>query len=130
MKNLVVAKYMDGTMVKGFIRDFTPNQDNFHVVDEENPEKAYTIYLAKLKALFFVKTTTGDSYHVESLDVSQRQMYGKPISVEFLDGEIITGYTQIYHPKQKGFFLFPADEQSNNERIFINRDATRTIKFL
>ncbi|MBN1354952.1 hypothetical protein JXA40_01645 [bacterium] len=130
MRNLVVAKNLDGTLVKGFTRDFMPRQEIFHIVDEHDPGICQTIYMSKLKALFFVRSTQGNRDHVESLDVSKRKMYGKPIQVEFLDGEIITGFTQAYRPKDKAFFMFPADEKSNNERIYVNRDATRTIKFL
>jgi len=38
--------------------------------------------------------------------------------------------TEAYDPQELGFFLFPADQKSNNLRIFIvNRNVVQ-IKFL
>ena len=130
MRNLVVAKYIYGTLVKGYTHDFLPTQEEFHIQDENDPSKIETVYLSKLKALFFVKTTKGNRAYTEHKDISKRRMYGKPVEVKFLDGEVIRGYTQVYNREGKGFFMFPADDKSNNERIFVIWDATQSVKFL
>jgi hypothetical protein len=129
MKNLVVVKFLDGKMVKGNTRDFMPKREEFHVQDENNPEDSILVEFSRLKAVFFVKTVEGNKNFVESSDLSRKRMYGKQLEVGFLDGEVIKGYTQSYNPKDRGFFMFPADEESNNERIFVVKSSTRYIKF-
>jgi hypothetical protein len=49
------------------------------------------------------------------------------IIVEFNDGEIIIGYTQIYTPELQGFFLIPSDLESNIEHIYVITSATKNI---
>jgi hypothetical protein len=47
--------------------------------------------------------------------------------VEFVDGEVIIGYALSYAPERHGFFITPADLQSNNERIFVIKSATKKV---
>jgi hypothetical protein len=129
LKNLVVAKQINGNLIKGFTRDFNPKTEVFHIIDEHEPADSKTVAISNLKALFFVRSTAGNKDYIESSDID-RSKYGKAIEVQFDDGEIITGYAQIYHPHEKGFFMFPSDPKSNNERIFINKSATKQVRFL
>ena len=55
---------------------------------------------------------------------------GRKIEVEFTDGESITGYALGYSPDRHGFFITAADLSSNNERNFVVKSATKSIKFL
>jgi hypothetical protein len=50
--------------------------------------------------------------------------------VEFKDGEILAGYTSGYTPTRVGFFVFPADPESNNEKVFILNRATKKVDFV
>jgi len=50
------------------------------------------------------------------------------VRVDFLDGEVIYGMTHGYSPSRKGFFVFPADKDTNNERVFVIREATAAVK--
>jgi hypothetical protein len=50
--------------------------------------------------------------------------------VIFKDGEVLVGTTTGYDASRPGFFLFPADEKSNNERIFVVTAAVKTVRFL
>ena len=128
MKNLVVAKYLNGRIIKGFTRDFSPKQLDFHIIEDEESQRVYNIEFSKLKAVFFVKSIVGNKDYSSEEAGQRRNMYGKQIEVEFFDGEIIRGYTQLFNPKLPGFFIFPEDKNSNNDRIFINRLATRAIR--
>jgi hypothetical protein len=38
------------------------------------------------------------------------------------------GTTHGYQPGRKGFFLFPADETSNNVRVYIYEDSTESVE--
>jgi len=42
----------------------------------------------------------------------------------------MVGATQGYQPGRPGFFLIPADAQSNNERCFVVTAATQEVSFL
>jgi hypothetical protein len=48
--------------------------------------------------------------------------------VAFLDGEVVYGMTNGYSPNRKGFFVFPADKKTNNERIFVIKESTTSVK--
>jgi len=50
------------------------------------------------------------------------------IKVEFSDGEIIRGMSYVYSKRKKGFFIFPVDPQSNNEKIYVLADSLRDVK--
>ena len=60
--------------------------------------------------------------------VEEAQAVSKTI-VEFYDGEEIWGYSQGYQSESPGFFLFPADPQDNNQKIFVVRSSLVNIQF-
>ena len=126
-QNKVVAQYVDGTLVKGETRDFSPNKDTFHMQQQDN--EILTIHMEKLKAVFFVKDYEGNKDYNETYeDIIAGG--GKKIRVKFSDGETMIGYAQVFMPKRIGFFIIPADKESNNERIFILNSATESVRFL
>lgn len=131
--NKVVARFTDGRLVKGYTHDFTPAKDRFHVdvVGSAPGEKAVEIGREDLKALFFVKDFDGDPNRVDvnAFDAS-RPVVGRRIRVVFQDGEVLVGTTMGYQPGRPGFFLEPADTQSNIRRCFVVASATREIRFL
>lgn len=139
MKNMnkVVARYKDGLIIKGKTCDFNPNKTIFHVelesgdvvkVDMETL-KIVKINTEELKAAFFVKDFKGKAEYAESYsDVIAGA--GKKIRIDFADGEVIIGHALNYSPDRDGFFVIPADLQSNNERIFVILSATKKITFL
>ncbi len=55
---------------------------------------------------------------------------GRKVRVLFTDGELLVGTTQGYDARRPGFFVFPADTESNNERIFVVRGAIQQISFI
>jgi hypothetical protein len=55
---------------------------------------------------------------------------GRKIQVAFKDGELMLGTTQGYQPNRPGFFVVPADAQSNIERCFVVTAATQEVKFV
>jgi hypothetical protein len=128
MQNTVVAHCLDGTLVKGVTNNFFPNKPSFHVVDRDSGERR-EITIADLKAVFFVKDFDGDPERREQADVD-RTGFGKKMRVEFGDGETLVGYCQGYSPNRPGFFVFPSDPDSNNDRIFIVTAATRSAEFI
>jgi len=48
--------------------------------------------------------------------------------VLFKDGELLCGHSLSYSPDREGFFMFPADGQANNLRVYVLVAAAAEIK--
>lgn len=128
MLNSVVLHFVNKKIQKGTTNDFFPNKDIFHFKEKDKNE-TQEISLRDLKAIFFVKSFEGKPDYHERDDV-ERVGFGKKIRVYFNDGETQVGYTQGYTPNRPGFFIFPSDPDSNNDRIFVVSAATRNAQFI
>jgi hypothetical protein len=133
IQNKIVVHYQDGNVSKGYTNNFMPNKDFFHLVPLDAPAdaKPLNVFVNVLKAVFFVKDFTGDKQHREKkIFDTAKPAVGKKIKVVFKDGEELIGTTQGYQPGRPGFFVFPADEHSNLDRVFIFSAATRNVSFI
>ena len=131
--NKIVARYLDGRVLKGQTNDFFPGKATFHMnlLDAPPGTKPVEVQLKDLKAVFFVKDFLGNPGRHPRQDFdTARPAAGRKIKVAFKDNEIIVGTTQGYQPDRPGFFIIPADPQSNNERCYIIREPTRQIEML
>ncbi len=131
--NQVVARFLDGRLMKGLTNDFLPAKNVFHLAVEGSTagSKPLEIAISQLKALFFVKDLKGDSVHAETnAFLADKPVPGRKMKVTFTDGEILIGTTQGYQPERSGFFLVPADARSNNERCFVVKASTKSIEFI
>ncbi|MEP7027253.1 MAG: hypothetical protein ABI960_01535 [Candidatus Eisenbacteria bacterium] len=128
--NLVVARYRNGQVVKGYTRDFFPDRPLFHVLPKGG-QTAVPVKTAELKGVFFVRDLVGSRTRNKGRRfpaVDQGPQTGRRISVLFEDGELLVGYAQTYGPDKPGFFVYPADPQSNNLRAYVLRAATKQVK--
>lgn len=131
--NQVVARFKDGRILKGKTNDFTPAKEQFHLAPDDAPPgaKALEILVSDLKALFFVKTLEGHPDHKKINDFEHGKLApGRKVLVHFKDGETLAGTTQGYQPNRPGFFLIPADGDSNNERCFVVTGSAKEIQLL
>ena len=128
MKNQVVVHFADGRILKGWAIDFFPNKPGFHV-EKEGSGESVEVKVAEAKGVFFVKTFQGNAGATSRTDVERVGM-GKRIQVDFSDGERLVGYTSGYSPARPGFFVFPADPEDNNEKVFVVTAATRSVEFV
>jgi hypothetical protein len=131
--NRVVARFNDGKLLKGYTYDFTPLKDTFYLSSRRERKSAdlTEVRVDSLKAIFFVKTLEGDPDYEEKTrfdEVKNPTLKGLKIRVRFFDGEVIRGMTQGYSKNRKGFFLFPVDPQSNNDRIYVVANAVEDVK--
>ena len=103
--NKVVARLVDGRILKGTTTDFSPGKDLFHLSVANTPAggKPVILHTKEMKALFFVKDFSGDPQHVErnAFDAS-RPTVGRRIQVVFKDGSLV-GTTTGYQPGRPGF---------------------------
>jgi hypothetical protein len=131
-RNKVVVHYSDGTLLKGYTHDFLPDRELFHLNTAVEPGIGTTheVKFSDLKAVFFVKTVDGNPAYKERNrfeNAKAKALYGIKVKVVFKDGETVRGISMGYSKTKKGFFVLPADPQSNNERIFVVTGATTEI---
>lgn len=134
--NRIVARFVDGHIVKGFTNDFLPGKATFHVSatsagGQASGVKPEEVRVMDLKALFFVKSFEGNPKHQEkkTFDPAQRAV-GRKIRVIFKDGEILIGTTAGYQSGRPGFFLESVDDESNIQRCYVVTGATREVGFV
>ena len=123
MTHKVVARYIDGRVVKGVSHDINPKRPFCHIRTDSG---TLSVKLLDLKALFFVKDLVGDAKRKDADKLQTgdpRQPGARPIEVEFGDGERVVGLTVGYPPQGPFFYMLPVDNRSNNVRILVNQAA-------
>jgi small nuclear ribonucleoprotein (snRNP)-like protein len=133
MQNKVVVRYQDGKILKGQTSDFLPTKPVFHlsVIDAPPGTPPLAVQISGVKAIFFVKDFAGNRERNEVLGFpTEKPVIGRKIRVDFQDGETLIGTTQGYDPNRSGFFMIPADTDSNNERCFVVTSAAKQISFI
>ena len=126
----VVARYVDGRILKGLTQDFLPNKDRFHLFPANQPSgQAREVTLKDLKAVFVVKDFAGNPAYVERKSFLEGEKpAGRKVEVTFTDGEVLVGSTLGYDLNRPGFFFFPADPKSNNMRVFAVSTAVKKAR--
>ena len=124
----VVCRLLDGTMIKGSTNDFYPNKPHFHVQQASGSAALGTpVSVDSLKAVFFVETLEGNNHAPGPPQLRELVGSGRKLEVTFLDGEVIVGYTTAYNPSKPGFFIIPAEDASNNQRVYVLSHAIRQV---
>lgn len=127
----VVARYLNGTLIKGFTQDFSPNKDRFHVTQPDKPAAGTTeVFVSRLKAVFVVRDFQGNpEYHERKSFIKGESVSGLKLELTFADGEVMAGSALLgYDPKRRGNFLIPADQKSNNARVFAVSSAVKSVR--
>jgi hypothetical protein len=131
MKNRVVIRMRNRKRIKGYTWDFAPNRETFHVVDPDDEHKVTELGLSELKAVFYVKSFRGEPGRDGPPPFSKESLKGVPglkLKITFFDGEVMYGTTNGYQPGRRGFFVLPADKSSNNERVYVLTEATKSVE--
>jgi hypothetical protein len=126
----VVAHFVDGRVLKGTIRDFSADKPLFHLVPAEPGVAPLKVPTGALKAVFFVKDYAGDAKRRDRADFDAAPPQGRRLLVHFKDGETIAGITSAFAPDKPGFFMTPADPNTNNDRIFVLRGAVARVEWV
>ena len=122
--NKVVVRFKNGDLMKGTTSAFFSNKPVFRL--ELGTGKMLDITIEDLKAIYFVKDFTGNKDRIDEY-TNHVPGGGRKIQVEFADGEELIGYTQGYSPTRSGFFVVPADLETNNDRIYVITSATKKV---
>ncbi|MFW6132691.1 MAG: DUF6982 domain-containing protein [Planctomycetota bacterium] len=126
----IVARFRDGRIAKGHTTNFSPEAAAFLLrpADGGPPER---VPLDALKAVFFVRAFAGDPERKDKEYFVPGQPYqGRRVQVQFVDGEVMLGYTANYHPSMRGFFIFPADPDANTIKAYAVASNVRQVRLL
>lgn len=128
--SLVVARFLDGRVLKGTTHDFAPNKPSFHLSEHgDMAARGVVIPVGALKAVFFVKSYEGNPRHDEKKDFEGAVGQGRRVLVTFSDGETLAGFTTTFSPGKQGWFLIPVDAGSNNARVYVVTSAVRKVEW-
>ena len=137
----VVARYSNGQILKGYVKDFVVGSETVTVEDLETHSER-NISIDELKALFFVKSFTGRGEYVEKKAFGIRKNPGRKVFVKFKDNETLVGYIDGEIPWEKGFslakegntakgfFMVPVDSDSNNIKVFVVGTAIQDVTIM
>ena len=123
----MIARFKDGSLIKGKIHDFFIDNSKFRFETTKNEKRKISV--EELKAIFWVKDFQGNKNHRDKFNFDL-DIGGRRIRVRFFDGELIIGHTIGYSPNKPGFFMVPLDTESNNKGVFVINSATEIIEFL
>jgi hypothetical protein len=123
---LVAVRYLDGRVLKGWTADFKPLCSFFLVRHEDGTSTR--VDTRELKALFFIKSMSGNPRHREDKKFGKRTVGGKEVWVEFNDGEELAGWSSAFASGKSGFYFAPTDPDSNAERVFVFHSALRQFR--
>ena len=127
----VVLHYTNGTVFKGFTENFSPTRNNFRFFPVNSDNGPIKVSVNDLKAVFFVRDFTGNPDYKERKEyVEGNPPSGRKVEVKFMDGEMMVGSTLSYDSKRTGFFIFPADPDSNNIKAFIVNSSLTKVEYL
>ena len=124
---LIVARFMDGELVRGTSIDFRTDRFFFHIWDQKKGATR-RVLCDQLKAAFFVKTLDGDPLHVERKTFGREEPRRTKVWARFRDGEELAGWTQEYDVRKRGFLLRPVDPKSNIEMAWIPHAAVVDVR--
>jgi hypothetical protein len=129
-RSRVVVAYLDGRRLKGYVYNFSPFNVRFRLFPlEEAPQsRGIDVQLKELKAVFIVRDFAGNPGYKESQRVDPSRV-GRRIEVILADGEKIIGTTDAYNPQKPGFYVSPADLESNTLRAFVIKKNAKHIRF-
>ncbi len=128
----VLARYVNGTVLRGFTYDFSPSKDRFYLNSSTTlAGKRVEIVLKDLKSVLFLREIERNRQDRERKGSREGERHvGRKVEVTFQDGEVLVGSTLGYGRSRTGFFLFPADALTNSLRVFVISKALRTIRYL
>ena len=131
IKKKVIVRFRDRRIVTGGTHNFKSNREIFHVTGIHDEKKIIEIPMSQLKAVFFVETLEKNKDRLSPEDFSLESVndvIGPKVKITFSDGEVMYGTIRGYTPHMKGFFIFPADKESNNKRAFVIRESTVAVE--
>jgi len=129
----IIARYLDGTILKGTTHNFQTTGAPFHLLPSGygSSAKPTVVDIKKVKAIFFVDNFEGKPAYQERKKFNHSDTpQGRRVEIKFIDGESLAGAVSQYSPLALGFFLFPVDRDSNNQKVFVVNSSVKDVIFL
>ena len=123
---MIVARYLDGRVVKGRTTDFHPENDSF-VVDVNAELPSERLSMKDMKALFFVRSLEGNPQRRDHREFPKGTALRTKLWLEFRDGEQMAGWPVSAALGKKGFYVLPTDPDSNVEKAYVFRESLSRI---
>jgi hypothetical protein len=116
----VVLRFLDGHVLPGFAPMYEDGLETIFSADMSGIP--FTVPLDELKAVFFVRTFSGNpDYDPKRTPEDLSELGGSNlVRVSFQDGEVLTGEVRPGADLAKGFFLTVIDPDDNNILIYVN----------
>lgn len=124
----VIARLLDGRVLRGYTTDFHPSKPLLHLFTEPHVNDNVRLSVTELEALFFVRELAENPHDVEPHDLVPAPQ-GRKVIVTFRDGRTLRGSTLGYRGEGTSFFVQPADATSNTLSVFVVPGATQ-VRFL
>ena len=130
--NKIVARFLNGGIIKGYTHDFFPDKPAFHIspADPKVANGPIEVQVKDLKGIFFVRDFVGNRlYREQKTFPHETKITGRKVEVTFKDKEVMIGSVLGYDPKRHGFFFFPSDPKSNNLKVYIVSNAVSKVNY-
>ncbi len=116
--------------MRGFGSVIAPGETVLEFKDLE--EKIHWVDLKKVKGAFYVKSFEGTGVKAQAGRQTFTLSSGQKVRVVFKDGEMMEGFVNDVArlPQAVGFYVVPADPVTNNIRVWVNREAVRSVHHL
>jgi hypothetical protein len=111
----IILHTLEGQVKRGAVRD--ADLCGASLVLELPTGEAETLVRERIKALFFMLTPGS----------RPAAAVGDKVRVTFKDGRQVAGFSSDHQSAQAGFFVVPADNRTNTERIFIYRHGLQSV---
>jgi cell division septation protein DedD len=112
----VIVHTVEGLVKRGTLRD-ADLLDEAIILETRPGIPPEQLPLPRLKAVFFMLPP---GTHPPAVS-------GRKLRVTFSDGRQVSGFSNDYSDAEAGFFLVPADNRTNTDRIFIYRGSVQSV---
>jgi hypothetical protein len=130
MEHKVVAHFLNGRLVKGSSTSIALDRPTCHVMTRGQGVTRDTV---RTQGAFFVKNLEGNrTYRDQQVigSTDRRATGAKRLQITFRDGEQLVALAPTYEGTRQFFYVLPADPNSNNIRILVNRKAVASVVIL
>ncbi|MHB1847341.1 MAG: DUF6982 domain-containing protein [Deltaproteobacteria bacterium] len=114
----VVVHMRAGLLKRGLLREADLEASELELEVPSGNAGPERIPLTQIKAIFFMLEPGAPPPAQE----------GQKVTIEFEDGRRLVGFCGQPRPSDPGFFLVPADIRSNTARIYVRREAIKSLE--
>lgn len=126
----VVVRRFDRETITGFVNPYSYLQS--HAVEVLRPDGTVAaLPYSEVKSVSFVKDFDGDD-DTRRIFLARPKLEGLWIRMVFTDGEILDGIlaNNLLNWEAAGFTVTPPEPDSNNQKVFVPRQALRSVQVL